>query len=325
MNARVDRWPLREPFRISRRTFIDSLILTVYLADGSVRAAGESEPHEWDDAVGALVLEQARTLARHPDFPVLDRLTLQHVLPACALRCAIDCAFWDLEAKRVGQRVWTLAAVTVPDALRVMPTISLGTVDNMAQTAQRTNNAALVKIKLGAADGLDVARLDAVAQSLRGTPILIDANGGFSEDDLADVMAHAARCHVVVIEQPFPVGHEHRVPRPVGDLRFCADESCIDRASLPALANYFQMINIKLDKCGGLTEGLGLADEAHRLGLSCMVGSNGGTSLSVAPAYLLASVCEFADLGAGHLCADREPPMVMRGEWLQAPLPELWG
>jgi L-alanine-DL-glutamate epimerase-like enolase superfamily enzyme len=325
LTATVERWRLREPFRISRRTFVDSLIFTVHLADGSVRAAGESEPHEWDDAVGASVLEQAWALARQPRWPTLDRLALQRILPACPLRCAIDCAFWDLEAKRAGQRAWTLAGLAVPDSMRVMPTIALGTVDEMANAARQAAHAALVKIKLGAADGLDVARLDAVAQTLGGTPILIDANGGFSVEDLAAVMDHAARCHVVVIEQPFPPGHERQMPPPSADLRFCADESCIDHGSLPQLTAHFQMINIKLDKCGGLTEGLALADAAHRLGLACMVGSNGGSSLSVAPAYMLASVCGFADLGAGHLCVDRNPPMRMLGDRLHAPLPALWG
>jgi L-alanine-DL-glutamate epimerase-like enolase superfamily enzyme len=325
LNASVERWPLREPFRISRRTFVDSLILTVRLADGSVCGAGEAEPHEWDDAVAAAVLDQARALARQPRFQALDRQALQRTLPAGALRSAIDCAFWDLSSKQAGQRAWTLAGLAVPDALPVMSTLSLDAVDAMAAAAQRLRGAPLVKLKLGAGDGLDLARLDAVAQALGGTPLLIDANGGFSREDLTAVLGHAARCHVVVIEQPFPPGHEHLIPAPVAGLRFCADESCIDRSSLPSLARHFQMVNIKLDKCGGLTEGLALAEAAQRLGLACMVGSNGGSSLAVAPAYLLAAVCEFADLGAGHLCTDREPPMTMRGSWLQAPPAALWG
>lgn len=325
LTASVERWPLREPFRISRRTFVDSMIFTVKLDSGKACGIGESEPHEWDDCVAQAILQQAQGLALENSFQTLNRHSLQEILPAGPLRCAFDCAFWDLESKLSGKRAWANAGITVPESIRVMPTIPLGTVDQMAKAARSCRGAETVKIELGAGDGLDDLRLDAVAQALGGIPVLIDANGGFDEDALECILRESDQNNVVVIEQPFVPGLEHLMPAPTGSLRFCADESCIDRKTLPALIPHFQMINIKLDKCGGLTEGLALAAEATQLGLSCMVGSNGGSSLSVAPASLFAAVCEFADLGTGHLQIDRQHPMTMHGDRSSAPLIGLWG
>jgi L-alanine-DL-glutamate epimerase-like enolase superfamily enzyme len=331
LQADLGRWPLREPFAISRHVFVDSLVLTVHLHQAGATGRGECEPHEHDQIAG---LEAHAELLRRAHAPGwldgLTRATLLERLPCTPLRNALDCALWDLEAKRAGCRAWALdpalaARVGLACAVPLTPTVALDTPQRMAAAAAGHRGAPYLKLKLGAPDGLDGERLEAVAAGFGGGPLVVDVNGGWTAAALRGWLPLARRLNVAVLEQPLPPGADDELPPPAGDLRFCADESCTDRESLPRVAGSYQMINVKLDKSGGLTEALALVDEATRRGLAWMVGSNGGTSLAMAPLYLLAHAAVCVDAGAGHLVRDREPPLDVRQGWLYAPSPALWG
>lgn len=325
------RWPLREPFAISRHVFEDSLVLTVGLEEAGHRGGGECEPHEHDQRVGELAQAELLRLAAQPGWlEDLDRANLQQRLPCSPLRNALDCALWDLDAKRAGVRAWELDPALRQRIGPAPPVARIGTVDlqtpaAMGAAAAVFRGEALLKIKLGGADGLDGERLEAVACACPGTALLVDVNGGWTPQALRHWLPLAQRLGVAVIEQPLPPGAEEQMPKPPEGLRFCADESCTDRASLPRVAAHFQMINIKLDKTGGLTEALALTDEAARRGLPWMVGSNGGTSLAMAPLYPLAFGAWCVDAGAGHLLHDRAPPLEVRDGCIHPPPRALWG
>ena len=332
LEVELERWPLREPFAIARHVFHDSLVLTVQLHQDGCSGRGECEPHEHDQAAG---LEAQAELLRRDRIPGwldgLSRANLLQRLPCTPWRNALDCALWDLEAKRTGQRAWSLdpalaARVGTAPPVPLTPTVALDEPQAMAAAAARCDTAApLLKIKLGGADGRDGERLEAVSAAWRGRPLLVDVNGGWTAAELRRWLPLAQRLHVAVIEQPLPPGADDALPPPPGALRFCADESCTDCGSLSKVARRYQMVNVKLDKTGGLTEALALIDEAARRDLPWMVGSNGGTSLAMAPLYLLAHGAVCVDAGAGHLVRDREPPLDVRHGWLHPPPPALWG
>lgn len=323
-------WPLKAPFTISRRTFVASLITTVRIrdADGN-EGFGECEPHEWDEAEG---LEGLRAVGLEPgawatpDWATSDltREALLARLPRSPVRNAIDCALWDLESKRRGARANMLVGMDWKP-LTVIPTIGIDTPDRMAATAATFGPVTLVKVKLGAQDGRDAERMEAVSAALPSTPLLIDVNAGWTPDTLAAMLPVARRCKVRIIEQPLPPELDESMPQPVEGVFYCADESCLDRSSLDRIRPYFQYINIKLDKAGGLTEALALRAEAERLGMGVMVGMMSGTSLAVAPASLLAQGLEVVDLELGFLRQDREPAMRIDGDQLLVPQPALWG
>jgi L-alanine-DL-glutamate epimerase-like enolase superfamily enzyme len=335
LSAVIQRWPLREPFTISRRTFVDSLTVTVCLHDADGHTGlGECEPHEWDAEVAHHLLAEHRLTHPgadngHPPSWLrgLERENLASLLPNTPLRNAIDCALWDMDAKRLGRRAWTLAGWddvaqrTVP----VVPTIGLGTPQAMESQAQSLKAPHWVKLKLGAADGLDPERLEAVAGALRNSRLLVDANGGWTPATLKAMLPLAQRLGVCVIEQPLPPALDSAMPAAPSGILFCADESCLDSASLPAVRQHFQWINIKLDKCGGLSEALALREAAQDQGMGVMVGSNGGTSLAMAPAFVLAQGLEIVDLAVDHLLRDREPSLHIEGHVMHEPSRELWG
>jgi L-alanine-DL-glutamate epimerase-like enolase superfamily enzyme len=331
LEVEVERWPLREPFAISRRTFHDSLVLSVCVHEGGLRGWGEAEPHEHEQIVGLEAQAELLRRVREPGWlQTLTRHNIGQRLASSPMRNALDCALWDLEAKRRGVRAWALdpavakrvgGAVPVP----LTPTVALDGPATMAKAAARHRGAPMLKIKLGDTDGRDAERMEAVADACPGMPLLVDVNGGWTPATLRDLMPVAQRHGVVVIEQPLPPGADAELPRAPDGLRFCADESCTDRSSLSAVARHYQMINVKLDKTGGLGEALALVDAAAALGLPWMVGSNGGTSLAMAPLYLLAHGAVCVDAGVGLLVRDREPPLEVRGGNMHPPPPALWG
>lgn len=327
----LERWPLREPFAISRHVFVDSLTLTVHLHAAGCSGRGECEPHEHDQAIG---LETQAEVLRRVAMPGwldgLSRANLLECVPCTPWRNALDCALWDLEAKVSGQRAWLLDAalavhVGAAPPVPLTPTVALDDPQAMADAAGRCHDAPLLKVKLGGTDGRDGERLEAVSTAWRGRPLLVDVNGGWTSQALRRWLPLAQRLNVAVIEQPLPPGADDDLPTPPGELRFCADESCTDRRSLPGVARHYQMINVKLDKTGGLTEALALIDEARQRGLPWMVGSNGGTSLAMAPLYLLAHGALCIDAGCTHLALDREPPLDVREGWMFPPPAALWG
>lgn len=326
IKARVRRWPLREPFAISRRVFTENIALEIELAMGDARGRGESEPHEHD----IHVTEAARDAAAALDPQVwshLDPDRLNVVLPRSALRTALDCALWDLRAKRAGCRVWDLLRLDLDPSLSVpvYETLSLDTPERMAAAAVAARDAPGLKLKLGHADGRDAERLEAVRAAVPGALLTIDANEGWSPQFLLSLLPFAARCDVAFIEQPVPASADAMLAEMPRLVPFCADESCLDRSSLPALIGRYQSINVKLDKTGGLTEALHLIAAANRSGLAHMVGCNGGSSLAQAPALLLTPGAMMVDLGVHGLAEDQASPLRWSHHRLSLPTPELWG
>ncbi len=237
--------------------------------------------------------------------PSIDRSALQEALPAGAARNAVDCALWDLEAKRSGRRVWDLAGLPQPGPEITAYTLSLDTPEAMRAQAARHAHRPLLKIKLGTPD--DMARLEAVRAGAPATPIIVDANEGWTAAIYAELAPHLLRLGVKLVEQPLPAGSDEMLAEIARPLPVCADESCHDRHSLPALKGKYDFVNLKLDKTGGLTEGLALKQAALAEGYGLMVGCMVGSSLAMAPATLLAQGAAYVDLD-GPLLSGRRPP-----------------
>jgi len=254
----------------------------------------------------------------------LDRTTLQEALPPGAARNAVDCALWDLEAKRLGRQVWELAGLAAPTPVITAYTISLDSADNMRLAAMENSHRPLLKIKLGTPD--DMPRLEAVRAGAPDARIVVDANEGWTTEIYSDLAPHLVRLGVEMVEQPLPADNDAilaEIPRP---LPVCADESCHDRASLPNLRGRYDFVNIKLDKTGGLTEALALRAAALAEGYGIMVGCMVGSSLAIAPAVLVAQNAAVVDLDGPLLLAeDREIPLRYEGSELHPSCPELWG
>ncbi|MGS1120186.1 dipeptide epimerase [Rhodanobacter sp. UC4436_H3] len=329
VRVNVESWPLREPFTISRRTFTASLVATanVYDLEGNV-GNGECEPHEWSEAAALDLVAQVGLVPGSTQCPSwaegLTRDTLGQRLSRSPMRNAIDCALWDLESKATGKPAHVLAGLSW-QAVPVMATLGIDTPEIMARAASRHQGARWLKVKVGSNDGQDALRIEAVAAAVPGTDLLLDANAGWSPSVLASLLPLCQRSGVRIIEQPLPPLQDEDMPKPVSDILFCADESCLDRASMPVVRKHFQYINIKLDKTGGLTEALALRAEAERSGLGVMVGMMSGSSLAVAPAFLLAQGLDVVDLELGFMLRDREPPMHIENAFLQPPSRHLWG
>jgi len=254
----------------------------------------------------------------------IRREALQDVLPAGAARNAVDCALWDREAKRRGKRVWELAGLTAPGPLVTAFTLSLDTPHKMEAAARRHAARPLLKIKLGTPD--DMPRLEAVRRGAPDTRIIIDANEGWSVEVYAELAPHLIGLGVAMVEQPLPAGDDGMLGEIARPLPVCADESCHDRTSLPALKGKYDMVNIKLDKTGGLTEALALRDAARADGFGVMVGCMVGSSLAMAPAVLVAQGADIVDLDGPLLLAeDRDPPLIYDEQGAHPPLPALWG
>lgn len=253
----------------------------------------------------------------------LDRQEVQGLMPPGAARNALDCALWDLEARQAGVPVWALAGLARPEPVRTAYTISLDTPDAMADAAQRARARGFTLLKCKLSGEADLARIAAVRSGAPDAEIIVDANESWSERDLSTQIASLAASGVALIEQPLPAGGDGALAGLTPPLPICADESCQSVADLDRLAGY-QAINIKLDKAGGLTEALAMAREARSRGLRIMVGCMLGTSLGIAPAFLLAQLADWVDLdGALLLAQDRDGALGME-DGLLHPGP-LWG
>jgi L-alanine-DL-glutamate epimerase-like enolase superfamily enzyme len=318
----VSRWPLIGRFAISRGAKTEAEVIVAEIQDGDLRGRGECVPY----ARYGETLDSVRVAIEALASPIragLDREGLQSALPAGAARNAIDCALWDLAAKRAGRRAWEIAGLPAPAPVTTAYTISLDTPSAMADAAQRAKFP-LLKLKLGAAD--DPARLRAVRAARPDARLIVDANEGWRSGDLAANFAACVEAGVELIEQPLPSGGDGALLEIERSVPVCADESVHDRASLPALRGKYDLVNIKLDKAGGLTEALALADAALNEGFGIMVGSMVGTSLGVAPALLLASRARFVDLDGPLLLArDRPEGLRYSGAEISPPVPALWG
>ena len=320
--ARHERWPLKETFGISRGVSTESHVLYVQLEHAGIVAQGEAEAAEYTEEQALERLRECQAfLSRMPqDY---TRARLQQDLPAGPVRNAIDCAFWDLESKQRGQRAWEIAGIE-EGRIRTLYTIGLDTPEVMAARAAKHADWPWLKVKLGGPG--DRERIAAVRRAAPRARLLVDANGGWTLDELNAYAPELAAIGVSVIEQPLAPGADAALAGWKGPLPLCADESCIDRGSLATLPDGYSYVNIKLDKTGGLTEALALAAAAHTRGLRLMVGCNLGTSLATAPAMLIARLAEIVDLDSPLLLArDREPALVYDHDLIEWPEYRLWG
>ena len=319
VSVTADTFRLAEVFTISRGSRTEAKVLTVTVEKDGIIGRGECVPYARYGESLESVTAQIEGLA----LP-FDRVGLQGLLPAGAARNALDCALWDWEAKRVGRRVWRMAGLPAPGPLVTAFTLSLDTPENMEAAARRHAHRPLLKIKLGTAD--DMARLEAVRRGAPRPKIIVDANEGWTADVYRDLAPHLVRLGVALVEQPLPAGGDDLLAEMERPLPVCADESCHDRHSLDDLAGKYDLVNIKLDKTGGLTEALALRSAAHSQGYGIMVGCMVGSSLAMAPAVLVAQGAGVVDLDGPLLLAeDRAHPLRYDDAGVHPSDAELWG
>ena len=310
-------------FTISRGSKTASEVVVARVRDGELEGRGECLPYprygETPQGVAAAIEALAPAIRDG-----MGRAELQHALPAGAARNALDCALWDLECKAGGARAWELAGLAAPGPLPTAYTLSLDSPDSMRAAAARNSDRPLLKLKLGGTR--DLERVAAVREGVPGTRIIVDANEGWTAEDYRRLAPELARLGVAMIEQPLRAGADDALARLERPVPVCADEACHDRASLGALAGRYDAINIKLDKTGGLTEALALREDARDRGIAIMVGCMIATSLSIAPAVLVADGADFVDLdGPLLLAADRESGLRYDRAHVHPPVAALWG
>jgi L-alanine-DL-glutamate epimerase-like enolase superfamily enzyme len=327
MSVIIERYAIAGRFTISRgsRTHVDVVFVT--LSQNGFTGRGECVPYARYNETPQSVMAQIEAV-RCDLINGLDRITLQSHLKAGAARNALDCAFWDLEAKQTRIPVYHRLGDAQPAPVTTAYTLSLNTPQAMGEAARLSAHRPLLKIKLGSSSE-DRERLMRVRENAPHAKLIVDANEGWTIDTLEPCLRACIEANVALIEQPVPAGHEallKNVERMIPMIPLCADESVHDRASLMKIAPFYDMINIKLDKTGGLTEALLLADEAHKLGLDIMIGCMVGTSLAMAPALLLASRARFIDLdGPLLLTHDRIYGLRYEGSTIFPAEPQLWG
>lgn len=321
--AHGESFPLTQVFTISRGAKVSADVVVVELDCGGITGRGESVPYpRYGESVPGTLAELA---AVKPQIEAgLNRQQLQALLSPGAARNALDCALWDLEAKIAGCPVHTLVGLDAPQPVDTAFTLSLDTPQAMSQAAAQNAHRPLLKIKLAGADDLD--RVAAIRQNAPDSSLIVDANEGWSVDQVEPLSAALADEGVALVEQPLPVGEDALLAELTHPVPLCADESCHTAADLDALAECYDCVNLKLDKTGGLTEGLKVAARAKDLGLDLMVGCMVATSLAIAPAILLAAQARFIDLdGPLLLKQDREDGLRYEGSRLHPPDPHLWG
>ena len=320
-----ERWPVRGEFRISRSTITENQTMTVEINEGEFCGRGECEPHESDSSVVAHAMHTVQAL-QSEIAAGMGTQELQRRLPSCPARNAIDCALWDLEAKLRGNRVWELLRQPMQDSFETAYTLSIDSPERLAARAKQFAAHHLLKIKLGGSDIDDLACVRAVREARPDARLIVDANGAWTLERLRELAPMMSALGVELIEQPLDPAADDDLRGYSGPVALCADESCIDRASLPQVVGKYQFVNIKLDKTGGLTEALALASAARAADLRIMVGCMVGTSLAMAPATLIAQFAEFVDLdGPILLERDRSPSITYREGRIFLPPRDLWG
>jgi L-alanine-DL-glutamate epimerase-like enolase superfamily enzyme len=322
--VRSEAWPIKGSFRISRGAKTESEVVVVEITDGRTTGRGEGDPYpRYGEAVSGVVADIEKL--RSDIEQGLTRVELQKRLPAGAARNAVDCALIDWEAKASGKSAADLLGLPAPLPVRTAFTLSLDTPEAMAHAAAiAAQTYRTIKLKIAGAG--DLERVEAVRTSAPSARLIVDANEGWSLDDLNRLPPELARLGVALIEQPLKAGEDDALLGFKSPVSLCADESCHTRADLPRIIGRYSHINIKLDKAGGLTEAVALAQEATAAGLKLMIGCMVSTSLSIAPAMLLARLAELVDLdGPLWLARDRTPGLVYRGDELLPPTRELWG
>lgn len=326
LTIRIEQWPLHEPFIISRLPpFLQADVVVVEISEQGVTGRGECERSDIYEADAPPILPQLESVrtAIEQGASQADLLTL--LPPGCA-RNALDCALWDLQSRLQQRPVWQLLGQpTAPGPVTSVFTLSLRSPQQMGEAARQQAWRPLLKLKLGQAEG-DLERVAAVRANAPDSRLVVDANTSWSREQLSAYLPHLKALGVELIEQPFPVGADHWLEGIARLVPIAADESCLTRDSLPQLVGRYDVVNIKLDKSGGLTEAVALADAARALGFEIMVGCNIGTSLAMAPALLLAQQARFVDLdGPLLLSRDHENGLRYEGNTLFPAETGLWG
>ena len=323
LSVAAERFLIAGTFTISRGSKTEAEVVTCTIREGRHVGRGECVPYKrYGETMEGVIaaIEDVRAAIEAG----LDRIDLQGALPAGAARNAIDCALWDLQAKTTGTAVADLICKAEPRALTTAYTLSLGTPEAMATQAAANAHRPLLKVKIGG-DG-DIERIRAVVSAAPKSRLILDANEGWTDENVAENIAVAADLGVALIEQPLPAGKGGLLRGIAHHVPICADESVHVAADLHQLVGLYDAINIKLDKSGGLTAALDLHRAARELGLGIMVGCMVGTSLAMAPAVLLAQDAEFVDLDGPLLLArDREPSLNYEGSLVSPPERALWG
>ncbi|RDI60859.1 L-alanine-DL-glutamate epimerase-like enolase superfamily enzyme [Microvirga subterranea] len=324
LEVTIDRFPIAGKFTIARGSRTEAVVVTATITEDGAVGRGECVPYpRYGETVEGVA---AAIEALRPQIEAgLTREALQTTMPAGAARNAVDCALWDLDAKRSGIRAHVTAGVNRWPPVTTAYTISLDTPEAMAEAAAKALERPILKVKFGGPGG-DLERIAAVRRAAPEATLIADANEGWTEETIGSHLAACADAGYALVEQPLPAKEDEflrGIARPVPIL---ADESVHDRAGLDRLVGLYDVINIKLDKTGGLTEALALADAAEALGFSLMIGCMVGTSLAMAPALILAPRARFVDLDGPLLLAkDREPGLTYEGSIVYPPQPALWG
>ena len=318
-----ESWPLAAVFTIARGSKTAAEVVTVTLEQDGAVGRGECVPYaRYGETVEGVIAELEA--ARAAILGNRDRAAVPALVKASAARNALDCALWDLEAKRRGRAVWQLAGLPQPLPLVTAYTLSLADPAAMGEAAAAAAGRPLLKLKLGGRG--DRERLAAVRRSAPAARLIVDANEGWAETELPAMFAACAEFGVELIEQPLPAGRDAALAEIERPVPVCADESIHVAADVAELAGRYDAINIKLDKTGGLTGALALADAAAARNMRLMVGCMVATSLSMAPGFLVAQRADYVDLdGPLLLRRDRVPGIRFDGSVMSPPPPELWG
>ena len=324
LNIHTEAWPLAGAFRISRGTRRVSDVLMIEVNDGNYVGRGECFPYaRYGEDIDSVQkqLNSVRSEIEHG----LDRQALLNVLAPGAARNAVDCALWDLEAKRAGVRVWDLADLPAPEPVTTVYTLGVDEPAIMGERARENSDRPRLKLKM-TGDGADLERVRNIHKNAPNARLVVDANEGWTIEQYLEYAPQFKELGVEMIEQPLPSTDDEQLSGVDRPIPVCADESCHDRATLQSLVGKYDMINIKLDKTGGLTEALNLRDAALKQGLSIMVGCMIGTSLAMAPGILVAQEAAIVDLDGPLLLAeDRAPGLSFTGSIIHPPETRLWG
>ncbi len=318
-----ERWPIAGAFTIARGSKTQAHVVVATIRDGEHEGRGEAVPYaRYGETVDGVLAEMEK--CRAAIEAGADQAALQSLLEPGAARNALDCALWDLEAKHAGQPVWRLAGLSPLQPVETAYTLSLASAEAMGEAARAAATRPLLKLKIGGPD--DLHRVEAVRRGAPTSRLIVDANEGLTLDTLTRLAPEFARLGVRCIEQPLKAGEDADLEGYDSPVLLCADESLHSRTELAVCARRYGCINIKLDKTGGLTEALALKADAEALGLRIMAGCMVATSLSMAPAVLIAQGAAFVDLDGPLLLAkDREPGLRFEGSILAPPTSTLWG
>ncbi len=322
LEVRAESWAYATPFRITNFVFTAAEVIVATLRDGPHVGRGEAAGVYYHGETPGGMIAQLEGVRAAIEAGA-SREALRALLPPGGARNALDAALWDLEAKRRGEPAWRIAGEAAPRALRTTFTVSAGAPEAVADAARSYASARAIKLKLTEEDPGGCVR--AVRAARPDVWLGVDANQGLTRQTLEALLPALVEARVALIEQPVPVGEDASLDGLASPIELAADESALTLADLPALVGRYDVVNIKLDKCGGLTEGLAMAREARRLGLKVMVGCMSGTSLAIAPAFVLGQLCDLVDLdGPIFLAKDREPAAAYADGDIWCP-DALWG